>query len=242
MIGAVLIVVPARDEELLLPACLASLRRAAEHAALARIPVRIAVVLDRCSDRSGELAVPLLRSGDLLLEQRDGNVGVARREGARALVAAESGRPGSSVWIATTDADSRVPADWLARQVELADSGADAVAGTIAVDDWHEQPRGTRDLFLARYASELRPAAHGHVHGTNLGVRGSTYEEVGGLEALPLAEDHALVDALEAHGARVMRPPSLRVATSGRRESRAPGGFSDHLRVLSPQASPAMRA
>ena len=235
MIGAVLIVVPAHDEELLLPACLASLRRAAEHAALARIPVRIAVVLDRCSDRSGDFAAPHLRTGDLLLEQRDGNVGVARREGARALLAAESGRPGSSVWIATTDADSRVPADWLARQIELADSGADAVAGTIAVDDWHEQPRGTRDLFLARYASELRPARHGHVHGANLGVRGSTYEEVGGLEGLPLAEDHALVDALEAHGARVMRPPSLRVATSGRRESRAPGGFSDHLRVLSPQ-------
>jgi hypothetical protein len=230
-----LVVVPAHDEELLLPACLVSLQRAAGHAALARIPVRIAVVLDRCSDRSGELASPLLRSGDLLLEQRDGNVGVARREGARALHAAESGRPSSSVWIATTDADSRVPADWLARQVALANIGADVVAGTIAVDDWREQPRGTRELFLARYASDLRPTAHGHVHGANLGVRGSTYEEVGGLPGLPLAEDHALVDALEARGARIMRPPSLRVITSSRRESRAPGGFSDHLRVLSPR-------
>jgi hypothetical protein len=235
MIGAVLIVVPAHDEELLLPDCLASVRQAAEHAALARIPVRIALVLDRCSDRSGELAAPHLRTTDLLLERRDGNVGVARREGARALLAAESGRPGSAVWIATTDADSRVPADWLARQLALADAGADAVAGTIAVDDWHEQPPATRDLFLARYASDLRPAGHGHVHGANLGVRGSTYEDVGGLSGLPLAEDHALVDALEAHGARVMRPPSLRVITSGRRESRAPGGFSDHLRVLSPR-------
>jgi glycosyltransferase involved in cell wall biosynthesis len=234
VIGAVLVVVPAHDEELLLPACLASLQRAAGHAALARIPVRIAVVLDRCSDRSGELASPLLRTTDLLLEQRDGNVGVARREGARALLAAECGRPGSAVWIATTDADSRVPADWLARQVSLANAGADAVAGTIAVDDWHEQPRSTRALFLARYASDLRSTAHGHVHGANLGVRGSTYEEIGGLSGLPLAEDHALVDALEAHGARIMRPPSLRVVTSGRRESRAPGGFSDHLRVLSP--------
>jgi hypothetical protein len=233
VIGAVLIVVPAHDEELLLPACLASLRRAAGHAALAGIPVRIAVVLDRCSDRSAELAAPLLRSNDLLLEQQDGNVGVARRVGTRALIAAESGRPGSAIWIATTDADSRVPADWLARQVALADAGADAIAGTIAVDDWHEQPRATRDLFLARYASDLGPAAHGHVHGANLGVRGSTYEEIGGLAGLPLAEDRALVDALEAHGARVMRPPSLRVVTSGRRESRAAGGFSDHLRVLS---------
>ncbi|MDX6570669.1 MAG: hypothetical protein QOH15_3247 [Gaiellales bacterium] len=232
MIGAVLIVVPAHDEELLLPRCLASLQRATGHPALARIQVRIALVLDRCSDWSGELAAPLLQGSDLLLEQRDGNVGAARRLGARALLAAECGRPGSDVWIATTDADSRVPADWLARQVALADAGADAVAGTIAVDDWHEQPRGTRDVFLARYASELRPTAHDHVHGANLGVRGSTYEAVGGLADLPLAEDHALVDALEAHGARIMRPPALRVRTSGRRESRAPGGFSDYLRVL----------
>jgi glycosyltransferase involved in cell wall biosynthesis len=232
VIGAVLVVVPAHDEERLLPDCLASLRRAAAQPALARVSVRIGVVLDRCSDRSGELASPLLRQADLLLEQRDGNVGIARRHGARALLDSESGRALDDVWIATTDADSRVPADWLTRQVELAEAGADAVVGTIAVDDWHEQPPSTRDRFLARYSRDVLPGAHLHVHGANLGVRGSTYQQIGGVAGLPLAEDHALVDALEAHAARIARPSSLRVITSGRRESRAPGGFSDFLRVL----------
>jgi hypothetical protein len=234
VIEAVLIVVPAHDEERLLPGCVAALQRAAAHRALPRVSVRIALVLDRCSDRSGELASPLLRATDLLLEQRDGNVGVARRRGVRALLAAESGRPGATVWIASTDADSRVPPDWLARQVTLADAGADAVAGTILVDDWHQQPPGTRDLFLTRYARDLGCRAHRHVHGANLGVRGSAYSAVGGVSGRPLAEDHALVEALEAHGARIIRPPSLRVVTSGRRESRTHGGFSDYLRVLSP--------
>ena len=237
MIDALLVVVPAHDEERLLPGCMASLQRAARHPALARICVRIAVVLDRCADRSGELVSPLLRTSDLLLEQRDGNVGVARRLGVGSLLASEAGRPGATVWIATTDADSRVPQDWLARQLALAEAGADAVAGTIAVADWREQPRSTRDRFLARYADDVRPGAHGHVHGANLGVRGSAYEAVGGLSGLPLAEDHALVEALETRGARVVRPPSLRVVTSGRRESRAPGGFSDHLRALASHPS-----
>jgi glycosyltransferase involved in cell wall biosynthesis len=232
VIGALLVVVPARDEEALLPVCLSSLRTAALHPALAGIVVRLAVVLDRCSDRSGDFAIEHLSQEDALLEQRDGNVGVARRRGIDALLAAEAGRPQSQTWLATTDADSRVPADWLARQISLADSGADAIAGTIRVDDWHEQPAGTRHVFAHRYSADVTHRTHTHVHGANLGVRASTYEQIGGLRDLPLAEDHDLISALEAHDATIIRPPTLCVITSGRRESRAPGGFSDYLSDL----------
>lgn len=197
MIGAVLVVVPARDEEQLLPRCLASLRRAAQHPDLDRLSVRIAVVLDGCSDRSGERAAPQLLRRDSILEQHAGNVGIARAHGIDTLLAAESGRPLAEVWIANTDADSRVPRDWLARHVALANTGADAVVGTITVDDWHEQPTCTQPLFAARYLRDVRSAAHRHVHGANLGVRASTYRQIGGAAPLRLAEDHALVEALE---------------------------------------------
>jgi glycosyltransferase involved in cell wall biosynthesis len=232
MIKAIGVVVPAHDEEALLPACLASLRRAAEHPALAGIQVRLAVVLDRCSDRSGELAAERLRGCDVIVERPAGNVGAARRAGIDALLEAEAGRSLPDLWLATTDADSRVPVDWIARQRRLADAGADAIAGTIVVDDWHEQPPGARARFTRRYASDLTGARHGHVHGANLGVRASTYDGVGGVAGLPLAEDHALLEAVEAHGASTVRPSSLWVTTSGRRENRAPGGFSDFLRDL----------
>ncbi|MDX6565054.1 MAG: hypothetical protein QOE10_716 [Gaiellales bacterium] len=232
MIDTILVVVPAHDEEQLLPSCLASVRRAAEHPSLAATPVRVAVVLDRCSDGSGEQAVPLLRGGDVIVERRDGNVGAARRAGARTLLAGEVGRPLTDIWLATTDADSRVPRDWLARQVRMADAGADAVAGTILIEDWREQPPATRNAFAARYARGVALGEHRHVHGANLGARASAYERVGGLAELPLAEDHALIDALSACGASIVRPHDLRVVTSARRESRAPGGFGDYLRVL----------
>lgn len=232
MIEAISIVVPAHDEEDQLAACLASLRLAARHPALAEVSVRIAVVLDRCSDQSGERAAPLLRRDDLIVELRDGNVGIARRAGIDALRAAESGRAPASVWLATTDADSRVPRDWLVHQLRLANAGADAIAGTIAVDSWEQQPAGSARTFVARYASAIEGAAHRHVHGANLGVRGSTYDLAGGMAGLPLGEDHALISVLEAVGASIVRPRALTVLTSGRREGRAPGGFSTYLRKL----------
>ena len=170
MIEAVTVVVPAHDERQLLPGCIRSLRRAADHPALIGISVRIAVVLDRCSDTSGDRVAPLLRASDLLLERRDGNVGAARRAGLEALLNAEAGRAPSSIWLATTDADSRVPADWLARQLRLADAGADAIAGIVDIDDWGQHPKGARLAFEASYAAATNGFVHRHVRRANLGL------------------------------------------------------------------------
>jgi glycosyltransferase involved in cell wall biosynthesis len=229
MIGAVSVVVPAHDEEELLPACLASLLNAARHPDLAGISVRIAVVLDRCSDASGDHADRLLRTCDLVLERHDGNVGAARRAGIDALERAEAGRALDNVWLATTDADSRVPPDWLAHQVRLANAGVDATAGSIALDD---DGYGISRAFQASYEKAIHGTAHRHVHGANLGVRRSAYALAGGISGAPLGEDNALVDSLEACGVTIARPLALRVVTSGRYEGRAPGGFSQYLREL----------
>ena len=45
------------------------------------------------------------------------NVGVARAVGFAEVIARESGRPAQQLWLTTTDADSTVPADWLAEQL-----------------------------------------------------------------------------------------------------------------------------
>lgn len=232
MIEAVSVVVPAHDEQELIPACLAALLKAAAHPALERISVRIAVVLDRCSDDTGELAAKGLRRRDLIVERHDGNVGAARRAGFVDALAAEAGRDPAAIWLATTDADSSVPEDWLARQLALADTGADAIAGTIGVEDWHDQPSRVRALFASRYARKPGEVGHRHVHGANLGVRASIYQQVDGIESRQLAEDHALIEAVEQIPATIVRPRTLRVITSARRESRASGGFSDYLRRL----------
>lgn len=231
MIASIDVVVPVHDEERELAACLAALRHAARHPALAGISVRLAVVLDACSDRSSDVAERSLTgfAGARILECRVRSAGAARAVGTRDLATSEAGRDPAAVWLATTDADTRVAPDWLARQLAAADAGADAVAGIVEIDDWSEQSRTVRDRFLHHYRSLGTGDGHPHVHGANLGVRSSALTAAGGMPALALAEDHALVERLEASGAVILRTGSVRVRTSARREARAPGGFGELL-------------
>lgn len=222
-IRAIGIVVPAHDEQRLLPACLASLRVAARHPALRDVAVHLVPVLDGCSDDSGEVA-----PGALEVQAR--NVGVARAAGFAAVLAREAGRPAEQLWLATTDADSTVPAHWLAEQLRLAARGAEVVAGTVRVQDWSEQPAAVRARFDRTYGTPQ--LGHLHVHGANLGMSALAYLDAGGVPPLALAEDQALVDALKVRARRLVATGRIPVATSGRRESRTVGGFADYLRQL----------
>lgn len=216
-------VVPAHDEQLLLPACMAALRAAAAHPDLRHVQVHVVPVLDACSDDSGLWAPGAI-------EVQADNVGVARAAGFAAVLTREAGRPAEQMWLATTDADSTVPADWLAEQLRLAAKGAEVVAGTVRVQDWSEQPAAARARFHADYG---RPGqGHLHVHGANLGMSATAYLDAGGIPPLALAEDQALVDALRGHDRRLVATGRIPVTTSGRRESRTQGGFADHLRAL----------
>jgi len=98
-----------------------------------------------------------------------------------------------AVWLATTDADSLVPEDWLSRQLAYASQGWDVVLGTVSVTDWASHPAHVPAVYAARYASGGGP--HPHVHGANLGIRASAYRAVGGFRPLRTAEDHALLTA-----------------------------------------------
>ena len=234
-IGGIGVIVPAHNEQELLPACLASVRRAAR--ALPGTPVHLVVVADACQDLTAEAA---LRGGASVAAISARNAGAARAAGAREVLRLTGQLDPASVWLATTDADSLVPACWLSRQAGYARQGWDAVVGTVRVADWSGYPPGVRSLFRERYERVQRHDSaaeqHDHVHGANLGFRASAYLRAGGFPALATAEDHALVTALAAGGGRVLRTRALPVVTSARRESRAPDGFSHYLAQLEPTA------
>jgi hypothetical protein len=134
------------------------------------------------------------------------------------------------VWLATTDADTRVPPHWLVQQISYAEAGWDAVLGTVTVSDWSAHPGHVPDAFAARYAHE--PGSHPHVHGANLAVRASAYLAAGGFQALGTGEDHALVAALDVAGLPILRSTDIAVDTSARRRTRAPHGFGHLLTTL----------
>jgi glycosyltransferase involved in cell wall biosynthesis len=226
VIEAVGVVVPAHNEEALLPACLAALRRAARQVS---VPVRVVVAADSCTDRTTAVAHAY---GARVIGLEARRVGAARAAGMAEVLRLKVGASPdlAAIWLATTDADTVVPSGWLRRQVGHADQGWDVVLGRVAVADWSEHPPHVPAAFVVRYESGDRP--HPHVHGANIGIRASAYRAAGGFPPLRSAEDHALVAAAAEMGCSVLRADDVTVETSGRRHARAPHGFSHLLQSL----------
>lgn len=224
------VVVPVHDEAELLPACLDALERARE-ALPAHVQCHTVLVLDACRDGSSLVATRWALGSDRhvhVVEER--NVGRARARGACVALGALGTIDPRDTWLASTDADSRVPACWLTKQLALADAGADAFAGTITIDDWSEHTPAVARAFDRFYVPPGAGEQHGHVHGANLGVRADAYLASGGFPGLPTGEDHALWNALRRGGRRVVARRDPVVVTSARRRGRAPAGFSGFLR------------
>ncbi len=217
------VVIPARNEQQLLPACLAAIRRAVT---LAALPGVVVVVLDDCTDRSR--AVVERHREMVAVSVSFHNVGQARRAGFEVALRRLAGMGLVAPWLATTDADSRVPDDWLQVQLQLGREGAEAVAGTVAVSDWQGRPEGLRSDFQAGYSYR---DGHTHVHGANLGLSAAAYLRAGGVPPWRLAEDAGLISAV-ARDSRLVRTARIPVLTSARGDPRARGGFGDYLNHL----------
>lgn len=219
------VVVPARDEEARLGACLRSVQQAALRLLAARPWVRcgVTVVLDRCTDASALVAGGF---GVDLVESQWGKVGAARRQGIERLAALTRDAAADQVWVACTDADTRVPEVWLLDQVLRAEQGAELLVGAVLPDPGDADPDVAR-LWRERHHTS---AAGEHVHGANLGFRLDAYLAVGGFPAVAEHEDVALVRALRARGVRQGVAPT--VTTSARLVGRTPGGFAGYLAGL----------
>ena len=238
------VVVPARDEEALLPACLDALRAALDRweEQHAQGSAAVVVAVDSSTDSTLDIARAVAaRDGRVHVFDLDavqpaatelespaeapvaesGGVGRARAAGARFARTLFPDVPGPALWLASTDADSRVPAGWLAGQAVLG-AGEALVLGTVDLAD-DASPR-LREAWREGY--EHRDG-HGHVHGANLGLPWSLYEAAGGFPEAREHEDVALVEAVRATGALVRASDAVRVVTSGRTTGRTLTGSAE---------------
>lgn len=243
----VAVVVPARNEEVLLPSCLQALALAADRweEVHAQGSVQVLVALDHCTDATAHLAEaaaahdPRFHALDLAHGALDADsvapeqptVGRARDLGLRRAVEllSRSGA-GQRTWVASTDADTVVPEDWLVAQTVLAarEDGPVVVAGTVGLD-----PSGVDGQVARRWQQGYtHDAGHGHVHGANLGLPWETYAGLGGFQHVAEHEDAILVEAARSAGVPILATDKVRVVTSGRTEGRTPGGFAGFLRGL----------
>ncbi|TGD98325.1 glycosyltransferase family A protein [Methylobacterium nonmethylotrophicum] len=243
-----IVAVPVRNEVDRIGPCLRALDGQAEVGTEA---IGVVLFLNNCTDGTAQAVAALAPSLRLRLRviERDfagAQAGWARREAMEAAAAwLEEGAPDGV--ILTTDADSRVPPDWIARNLAALSRGVDAVAGTIALDEdeaarlpeaLHARGRleGAYGDLLVALEALIDPVAHDpwprHAtrSGASLAVRLPAYRAAGGMPAVPLGEDRAFAAALLRADARLRHAPDIVVVTSGRLDGRAPGGAADTMR------------
>ncbi|KQT94535.1 hypothetical protein ASG49_06655 [Marmoricola sp. Leaf446] len=227
---AVHVVVPARDEELLLGGHLVALARAVAGLRRARPAVRVAatLVLDACTDGSADLVRRTAAGWGWLeaVEVELGCVGRARAAGVDRARVVHHDLPPERVWVASTDADSVVPPDWLRHHAQVAADGAALLTGTV-------RPVGLSAARLDRWhAAHQLGEGHEHVHGANLGFTLAANDAVGGFAPLSTGEDVDLVARLRSTGVPWVASAAAPVLTSGRAVSRAPEGFAEFVADL----------
>jgi len=197
------VVVPAYNEEVLLPACLAALR-VQDFAG----DVEIIVVDNASTDRTAEAA----RShGVIVLEEPE-------RGYCRALIRGFEAATGEV--IACTDADTVVPPDWISRLVREYARRPEAVAigGHVEFTRRNWKCRLLTRLVLPVFNRIDRSNPDGpHLWGANFSVRRDAFREVGGWNPrFSLQADSELSVRLRKVG-RVVLLDSLTVHTSSRR-------------------------
>lgn len=225
-------VIPAANEERRIGKSLTAViaARSQLYRSRANVSVQIFVVLDSCHDATAEIAGAFGGLRSIAITAR--SVGAARRAGASAALG--GGDPASEIWLATTDADSQVPPDWLTCMVTEAQRGAHLVLGTVLPGA--DLGAAARAEWLSRH--HLRDG-HPHVHGANFGIRGDAYRALGGWRPLVTGEDVNLARRAAVAGQlRITRTAAIPVITSVRRAGRAPRGFSSYLRALGVPAAP----
>ena len=224
MISDVVVTVPAADEEDEIAPCLTSVTAAiAQLRADCGLAGHVVVTLDDCHDATPHAVAQFPQVRVVVSTAR--RVGTARRHAADAALT-HFGPPGR-VWLASTDADCRVPVDWLTSMIAEADRGAELVLGTI-----RPAPGLSAAAEQAWYAAHELVDGHPHVHGANLGISGAAYVRAGGWADLIAHEDADLVHRAIAAAAPVTRSGAAPVVTSTRLHGRTPHGFSAYLRAL----------
>jgi glucosyl-3-phosphoglycerate synthase len=237
------IVVPARDEQERIAACVAAL--AGQHG-VPREQYEVIVILDGCADETGEVARVVaseargMRLHRIELDRPQG-VGRARRLGMDIACERLLSLGREDGLIASTDADSIVAADWLCVQLELLAGGAEAIGGRIelagdeivqltpgalAARDRAVAMRTQRALSLSA-APEL--VEHHQFSGASLALTAAAYARCGGLPVRAALEDEALEHALAGQGVAIHRSARVRVRTSARTSGRAPRGLARDL-------------
>jgi hypothetical protein len=251
---AVSVVIPAHDEAGHIARTLAALvgQRACDSSPLAPASYEVLVYANNCSDATADVVRAFaarhpghaIHVAEAWLPANVAHIGTARHTAMRAAAARyrAAGRDGV---LAATDADTIPAPGWLAWTLREMRT-ADVVLGRILVDraEWAALPAHTRRMLrdeemhlfvVAQLESLLDPERYGpwprhwQRSGPSFAVSVAAHDRAGGVPLVRVLEDVAFYDALVRSGARIRHSLRVRVSTSARLDSRAPGGFGSRV-------------
>ena len=218
----------------------------------------VLLLLNNCTDSSPELALAFQRTHPEMrlhvvhhvYPDHGAHVGRVRRILMESACLRFADRGSGTRAILSTDADTIVAADWIGRNVDLLEGGADLVGGAIEIDsaDLQTLAKDHPDTYraylsdrayrqkVALLESLLDPDVHDpwprHLDhfGASLACTQEIYERAGGLPVVTHLEDVAFIDAVRRVDGRIRHALDVRVRTSGRLQGRVQVGLSGQLR------------
>ena len=249
------VVIPARDEAGNIARTLEALVAQRDFADQALDPSAFDVLVyaNNCNDGTATLARAVAQRhpqyalfvAEERLPHNVAHIGTARRAAMNAAAARFAAAGTHDAILVATDADTVAHPQWLAWTVHEMRQ-ADAVMGRVLIDsaEWKALPPSIRTMLaqenayhfaIARLAALIDPKAHDpwprhwQRSGPSFAVRLAAYNRAGGVPPVRSLEDIALYDALVQSGARIRHSLRVRVTTSARLQSRAPGGFGSRM-------------
>lgn len=236
------IAIPAHDEEALIGRCLNAIATQSEAG-----DVTVVVLANDCSDGTSAEAG---RARGLDIRVINHIFPAGQRDAGHARRLAVGHAAEMSDIVLTTDADCVPDPDWVVAHRRAFAQGVDMVAGRVSAD-WeelrHHPPDALRIgaleweyLGLMATAEALfdpephDPAPrHAQCCGANLGITSDMLRRVGGVPAVPVGEDWALLAAVQRLDGRIRFDPGPHVVASARTSGRANGGMSNSLAARS---------
>ncbi len=249
------VTVPARNEEASLASTLDALAGQVDldGRPLRRDGFEVLLLLNNCTDGSARVAEDWrTRHPDVRLHvierqlaPHEAFVGTARRMLMDTAWHRLQGRSGVC-GILSTDSDTLVRKDWVAKTMAALEAGAEAVGGAIELKEGELQklPYGARRAYLRdrryqRLVAELEDRfdpqegdpwpRHLEHFGASLACTPEVYARAGGMPPVTPLEDVAFVGRLRHIGARLRHDPEVTVFTSSRMDGRVQVGLSGQL-------------